>query len=166
MSGDSISAAILTTASVICAFAFIAAVYPSVITAGDPIMSRSDAMGDQIRTDTAILHETVSSDGMEVCVWVKNVGCSQISSGLIDQSDLFFGKKGNFERISYDGSASSTPSWSCSIEQGGDNTWDTGETLKVTIKLPESYAFESGEKYFVKFNAYNGISEEDYFTVS
>lgn len=166
MSGDSISAAILTTASVICAFAFISAVYPSVITAGDPIMSRADAMGDQILTDTAILHEAVSSDGREVSVWVKNVGCSQISSGLIDESDLFFGRPGNFERISYDESASSTPSWSYSIEQGRDNNWDIGETLKITIKLSESYAFVSGEKYFIKFNAYNGVSEETYFTVA
>ncbi len=129
-------------------------------------MSRADAMGNQILTDTAILHETVSSDEREVCVWVKNVGCSRISSGLIDKSDLFFGRSGDFERITYDPSEASTPSWSYSIEQGGDNNWDTGETLKITIKLPESYVFVSGEKYFIKFNAYNGVSEETYFTVA
>ncbi len=129
-------------------------------------MSRAEAMGDQIMTDTEIIHEAVNSDENEVCVWVKNVGCNRISSGLIDQSDIFFGHTENFDRISYDESASLTPGWSYSIEQSGDNDWDAGETIRITIKLSESYTFESGERYFVKFNSYNGVSEEDYFTVA
>ncbi|AKB77620.1 hypothetical protein MSHOH_1137 [Methanosarcina horonobensis HB-1 = JCM 15518] len=164
MSGESISSAILTIASVICAFGFVSAVYPSVISAGDPIMSRSDAMGDQILTDIEILHETTGAEGTEIHVWIKNVGCKEISSGMITDSDLFFGEAGNFERIPYDENGSSGPGWNYRIEQNGDENWNKGETLLIRIKpvdLPVS-----GKKYFIKFSTYNGVSEETYFTVS
>jgi flagellar protein FlaG len=164
MSGESISSAILTIASVICAFGFASAVYPSVISAGDPIMSRSDSMGDQILTDIEILHETTAAEGTEIHVWVKNVGCKEISSGIIPESDLFFGEAGNFERIPYDKNGSMTPGWSYLIEQNGDDDWDKGETLRIKIKPADLPV--SGEKYFIKFSTYNGVSEEAYFTVS
>lgn len=72
-------------------------------------MSRSDAMGDQILTDIEILHETTGAEGTEIHVWIKNVGCKEISSGMITDSDLFFGEAGNFERIPYDENGSSGP---------------------------------------------------------
>lgn len=164
MSGESISSAILTIASVICAFSFVSAVYPSVISAGDPIMSRSDAMGDQILTDIEILHETTGAEGTEIHIWVKNVGCKEISSGIIPKSDLFFGKEGNFERIPYDENGNQTTGWSYMIEQNGDENWDKGETLRIKIKPADLPV--SGGKYFIKFSTYNGVSEETYFTVS
>lgn len=164
MSGESISSAILTIASVICAFGFVSAVYPSVISAGDPIMSRTDSMGDQIMTDIEILHETTGAEGTEIHVWVKNVGCRKIPSGAIPRSDLFFGKAGNFERIPYDENETLVPGWSYRIEQDEDNNWDKGETLRIKIRpadLPEPR-----EKYFIKFSTYNGVSKEACFTVS
>jgi len=164
LSGESISSAILTIASVICAFAFVSAVYPSVISAGDPIMSRTDNMRDQIMTDIEILHETTGAEGAEIHVWVKNVGCRRISSGMIPESDLFFGEEGNFERIPYSEDGNLTPGWSYLIEQNKDGDWDKGETLRIKIK-PENSPV-SGEKYFIKFSTYNGVSEEAYFTVS
>jgi flagellar protein FlaG len=164
LSGESISSAILTIASVICAFAFVSAVYPSVISAGDPIMSRTDAMGDQIMTDIEILHEATGAEGTEIHVWVKNVGCKEISSGIIPESDLFFGEAGNFERIPYDENGILVPGWNYLIEQNKDDNWDKGETLRIKIKLVDLPV--SGEKYFIKFNTYNGVSEEAYFTVS
>jgi len=163
LGGESISSAILTIASVICAFGFVSAVYPSVISAGDPIMSRTDSMGDQIMTDIEILHEARGDEGTEIHVWIKNVGCREIPSYTIPDSDLFFGEAGNFEHIPYDENGNLAPGWSYLIEQGGDSDWDKGETLCVKIKpsgLPVS-----GKKYFIKFNTYNGVSEEAYFTV-
>lgn len=164
MGGESISSAILTIASVICAFAFVSAVYPSVISAGDPIMSRTDAMGDQILIDIEILHEATSPEGTEVYVWVKNVGCRGISSGMIPESDLFFGEAGNFERIPYDENENLAPGWNYLIEQDGDGNWDKGETLRIIIKPADSPV--RGKKYFLKFSTYNGVSKEAYFTVS
>ncbi len=164
MSGEAISSAILTIASIICVFSFVSVVYPSVISAGDPIISRTNAMGDQILTDVEILHETTAAEGSEVNIWVKNVGPKGISSGLISESDLFFGKSGNFERIPYDENGSLAPCWNYSIEQSKDDNWDKGETLQIKIKPTDVPV--SGEKYFIKFSAYNGVSKETYFTVS
>jgi flagellar protein FlaG len=164
MSGESISSAILTIASVVCAFSFASIVYPSVISAGDPIVSRTNTMGDQILTDIEILHETTAAKGLEVHIWVKNVGPKGISSSLIPDSDLFFGKAGKFERIPYDENGSLAPCWNYSIEQSNDDNWDKRETLKIRLKPVDVPV--SRVKYFIKFSAYNGVSEEAYFTVS
>ncbi len=164
MSGEAISSAILTIASVICAFSFVSIVYPSVISAGDPIVSRTNTMGDQILTDIEILHETTAAGGSEVHIWIKNVGSKGISSGLIPGSDLFFGKAENFERIPYDKNGSLATCWNYSIEQSNDDNWDKGETLQIRLK-PADVPVSEG-KYFIKFSSYNGASEETYFTVS
>ncbi|AKB52023.1 hypothetical protein MSBRW_2770 [Methanosarcina barkeri str. Wiesmoor] len=164
MSGESISSAILTIASVICAFSFVSIVYPSVISAGDPIVSRTNEMGDQILTDMKILHETTAAEGSEVHIWIKNVGSKGISSSLIQKSDLFFGEAGKFERIPYDENGCLAPCWNYSIEQSNDDNWDKGETLQIRLKPADVPV--SRVKYFIKFSAYNGVSEEAYFTVS
>lgn len=164
MSGEAISSAILTIASIICAFSFVSVVYPSVISAGDPIISRTNAMGDQIQTDFEILHETTADEGSEIHIWVKNVGPKGISSGLIPRSDLFFGEVGKFERIPYDENGSLAPCWNYSIEQNNDDNWDKGETLQIRLKPVDVPV--SRVKYFIKFSSYNGVSEEAYFTVS
>jgi len=164
MSGEAISSAILTIASIICVFSFVSIVYPSVISAGDPIISRTNAMGDQILTDIEILHEAATAEGSEINIWVKNVGPKGISSGLISKSDLFFGESGNFERIPYDENGSLSPCWNYSIEQSKDDDWDKGETLLIKIKPADVPV--SGDKYFIKFGVYNGVSKETYFTVS
>jgi len=164
MSGEAISSAILTIASIICVFSFVSVVYPSVITAGDPIISRTNAMGDQILTDVEILHETTADNGSEIHIWVKNVGPKGVSSGLIPGSDLFFGESGNFERIPYEENGNLTPCWNYSIEQSKDNSWDKGETLKIRLRPTDTPVSE--QKYFIKFGVYNGVSEETYFTVS
>jgi flagellar protein FlaG len=121
-------------------------------------------MGDQILTDVEILHEVTAAEGTEVDVWIKNVGPKGISSGLISESDLFFGKSGNFERIPYYENGSLAPCWNYSIEQSKDNNWDKGETLLIKIKPTDVPV--SREKYFIKFSTYNGVSKETYFTVS
>ena len=91
-------------------------------------------MGDQILTDVDILHEATAAGGSEINIWVKNVGPKGISSGLIFESDLFFGESGNFERIPYDENGSLSPCWNYSIEQSKDDNWDKGETLRINIK--------------------------------
>jgi archaeal flagellar protein FlaG len=164
MSGEAISSAILTIASIICAFGFVSVVYPSVISAGDPLISRTNEMGDKILTDVEIIHEATASGGFEVDIWIKNLGPKGISSALIPESDLFFGETGNFERILYDENGSLSPCWNYSIEQSKDNNWDKGETLR--IKLKPINVPVSDKKYFIKFSTYNGISKETYFTVS
>lgn len=162
MSGETISAAILTIASVICAAGFVAIVAPSIISAGDPVVSSTNILKDQIDTDVKIIHASNNASSMEVYVWIKNIGKNRISSTLISDSDLFFGESGNFVRIPYDETGSQIPGWRYSIENGESGEWKKGDTIKLTIRI----AVSSEEEYFIKFITYNGVSDEDYFVVS
>ena len=161
MSGETISAAIITIASVICAAGFVAAVTPSILSAGDPVVSSTNVLKERIDTNVKIIHAASNPGGTEVYIWIKNVGDNRISSNLVGNSDLFFGESGNFMRIPYDETGTGVPSWSYSIENGGTG-WQKGDTIKITVRTSVS----SGNEYFIKFITYNGVSDEDYFAVS
>ncbi|MHC1567417.1 MAG: hypothetical protein ACXQT5_03505 [Candidatus Syntropharchaeia archaeon] len=164
MSGETISTAIITIASVICAAAFVTAVYPSIMGASAPVVASTNVLNDRIKTDIVIIHEANNSDGTEVYIWVKNVGDNRIPSNLIDNSDLFFGQKGNFLRIDYDETRSFSPSWNYSIENSENTRWEKGETIKITVNTSND-PVTSGEEYFVTFVVYNGVSDDDHFSV-
>ncbi len=159
MSGETISTAIITIASVICAAAFVTAVYPPILGASAPVVASTNILSDRIKTDIDIIHEANNSN--EVYIWVKNTGNNNIPSVLIDDSDFFFGEEGNFMRIAYNETISYSPSWNYTIEHGGNNIWEKGETIKITINTTVT----SGAEYFVKLIVYNGIWDESYFTV-
>ncbi|KKH45841.1 hypothetical protein [Methanosarcina sp. 1.H.A.2.2] len=160
MSGETISAAIITIASVICATAFVAAVFPPILGSSTPVISSTDALSDRIKTEVKIIHEEYNSGDSEVYIWVKSVGTNRIFESQIMNSDLFFGENGNFLRVPYNATGASN-TWTYTLETGDDSTWDIGETLRITVHVPLS----SGSEYFVKFISYNGISTDDYFTV-
>ncbi|NIA10031.1 MAG: hypothetical protein GWP10_09955 [Nitrospiraceae bacterium] len=162
MGGETISIAMITIASVICAATFITSTFPAIARTHEPIISAVDTINDRIETDITIIHETTSSDGKIAYIWVKNVGNNRIHPNLIVNSDLFFGPDGDFMRVEYHETGSPAPCWNYIIENGGDS-WGQGETIKVMINTTDD-PVTSGE-YFVKFIMYNGISDEDYFTV-
>lgn len=162
MSGETISAAIITIASVICAAGFVAAVTPSILSAGDPVVSSTNVLKDQIDTNIKIIHAASNPEGTEVYIWIKNVGDNRISSNLVDNSDLFFGESGNFMRVPYDETGTEVPGWRYSIENSGVGQWQKGDTIRITVRTSVS----SGNEYFIKFITYNGVSDEDYFAVS
>jgi len=115
---------------------------------------------DKIYTCITIIFATnVTSDTVKV--WIKNTGLKEVHGDLIPKSDLFFGSKGNFERIPYEGTT--PPMWNYTIvNDDGDGNWDPCETLEVTITWDTT--LNSGE-YFVKFSLYNGVSDEYTFSV-
>lgn len=86
----------------------------------------------------------------------------RISSSLVGNSDLFFGENGNLMRIPYDETGTEVPGWSYSIENGGTEQWQKGDTIRIKVRTSVS----SGNEYFIKFITYNGVSDEDYFAVS
>lgn len=162
MGGETISIAMITIASVICAATFITSAFPAIARTNDPIISAVDTINDRMETDITIIQETNSSDGKIAYIWVKNVGNNRIHPNLIVKSDVFFGTEGDFRRFEYNDTGSPTPCWNYTIENGGDR-WGQGETIKVMINTTD-HPVTSGE-YFVKFIMHNGISDEDYFTV-
>ena len=159
MSEAAITTAIITIACVICAGMLVSAIYPAMHRATSSVVSTSEKLGDRIETSIDIIAE-VNQSSYEY-VWVKNTGSSKIPQ--IENSDVFFGKINDFRRIPFDSTLSVAPSWNYSIENDdGDNRWDVGETLNITIN--SSSEITAGD-YYVKIIVYNGISDEDKFSI-
>lgn len=163
MGGETISIAMITIASVICAATFVTSAFPAIARTQDPLIASTNAINDRMETDITIIHEANSSSGSIVYIWVKNVGNNRIHPNLIANSDLFFGPDGDFMRLEYNETGSISPSWNYIIENGGDR-WGQGETIKVTMNMTANPVISETE-YFVKLIMYNGVSDEDYFTV-
>ncbi|MGB2841197.1 MAG: hypothetical protein WBC40_01765 [Halobacteriota archaeon] len=159
MSEAAITTAIITIACVICAGMLVSALYPAMHRATSSVVVTSEKLGDRIETSIDIIAEANQSS--YEYVWVKNTGSSEIPQ--IESSDVFFGEINEFQRIPFDSSRSVIPSWSYSIENDdGDGRWDIGETLNITIN--SSSEITAGD-YYVKIIVYNGISDEDKFSI-
>jgi len=158
MAESVITTAIITIACVICAGMLVSAIYPAMHRATSSVVETSTTLGERIETSIDIIEE-VNQSSYEY-VWVKNTGSSKIPQ--IENSDVFFGEINDFQRIPFNSTLSVTPSWNYSLENDdGDGRWDIGETVKMTIKCS---AIESGD-YYVKIVLYNGVSDEDTFSI-
>ncbi|MHC1610408.1 MAG: hypothetical protein ACXQTW_02210 [Candidatus Methanospirareceae archaeon] len=162
MSETAITTAIITIACVICACMLINAIYPAMHRATSSVVSTSEELGERIKTSVNIIAE--SNESTYEYVWVKNTGASQIAPSEIERSDIFFGETGNFHRFSYDPDLAPAPCWNYSIENdnNGNGRWDSGETVKITINSSSEIA--PGDYYF-KIVLYNGVSDEDTFSI-
>ncbi len=160
MTETAITTAIITIASVICVTMLINAIYPAMHRATSSVVETSAKLGDRIETSIDIIAE-VNKSTYEY-VWVKNTGASEIPQ--IENSDVFFGKINDFRRIPFNSTLPApAPCWNYSIENDdGDNRWDVGETLNITINY--SSEITAGD-YYVKVIVYNGISDEDKFNI-
>lgn len=158
MSEAAISTAMITIACVVCASLLASAIFPAANRATSAVVSSSTQLGERIETSIEIITE--ANDTSQAYIWVKNIGSSEISR--IDSSDVFYGKINEFQRIPYNPTLSVTPSWNYSLENDdGDGRWDVGETLKITITTS---GITAGD-YHVKMVLYNGISDEDKFSI-
>jgi len=161
MTETAITTAIITIACVICACMLVSAIYPAVNRATSSVVSSSAKLGDRIETSVDIIAE--ANESSYEYVWVKNTG-SQIASSQIEDSDIFFGEIENFQRIPFNASLLATPSWNYSIENddNGNERWDAGETINITIS--SSSEINAGD-YYVKIVLYNGVSDEEEFSI-
>lgn len=159
MTDTAITTAIITISCVICVTTLVSAVYPSVNRAASSVISTSEKLGERIETSIDIVAEANVS--VYEYVWAKNTGSSEIIA--IDDSDVFFGPVGNFQRIPYNSKRAVAPSWNYTIENDdGDGRWDVGETLNITID--NSTEIPIGD-YYVKISLFNGISDEEEFSI-
>ena len=159
MTETAITTAIITIASVICVCMLINAIYPAMHRATSSVVATSEKLGERIETSIDIIEEANQSS--YEYVWVKNTGSSEIPQ--IENSDVFFGEINDFQRITFNSTLSVTPSWNYSIDNDdGDGRWDIGETLNITIN--SSSEITAGD-YYVKIIVYNGISDEDKFSI-
>lgn len=162
MAESVITVSIITIACVICATVLVSAIYPAMNRATSTTVSTSVKFSKRIETSVEIIEEANQSS--YEYVWVKNIGSAQLAQSQIEKSDVFFGKIGNFQRIPFNSALSLTPSWNYSIEndKNGNERWDTGETLNITIKC--STTIDPGD-YFFKIVLYNAVSDEDTFSI-
>lgn len=161
MSETVLTTAIITIACVICAGMLLSAIYPALNRATSSAVKSSAKLGDRIETSCAIIAEA-NDTSQHVYIWVKNTGAAEIPQ--IEKSDIFFGKINEFQRIPYNSSPSApAPCWNYAIENDdSDNKWDIGETLNITIN--SATTITSGD-YYVKIVLYNGISDEEKFSI-
>lgn len=161
MSESVITVSIITIACVVCAAMLVNAIFPEVNRATSSVISSSANLGERIETSVDIIAE--ANESSYEYVWAKNIGTSQLAASQIEKSDIFFGKVGHFQRISYNASLSSAPCWKYTIENdNGNNRWDTGETVNITIDFGSEIT--AGD-YYVKIVLYNSISDEDTFSI-
>lgn len=158
MSGNVITVALLTIASVVAATIMINSVYPSIGDMAGAFSSSARVTSERIQTDIKIINEVNNSD--LVYVWVKNTGTKKIDLSLVEKTDVFFGKVNSFQFIPYN--SSTQPGWNYTVANGdGDDYWDTYETIKLTI----NYSTLSSGEYYINIVTYNGETASDYFSV-
>jgi archaellum component FlaG (FlaF/FlaG flagellin family) len=142
---------------VVASLAIFNGLYPAISRSSGAVSSAADKINNRIQSQVEIIH--VSDNGANVNFWVKNVGASYIAP--IDQSDIFFGIQGDFERVPYGSDGAPYPYWDYQLE-GGASDWRPEATLKVTIHLESS---PSADTYLIKMVIHNGVSDQTTFSV-
>lgn len=156
MSKEVIASAILMIVSVIAAVAFVNAILPSVYGLSDSYNSIASNMEDQFKTDIDIIF--IYPDGNNVSIWIKNVGSSNIPLSQLQFSDIFMMSSSSYWNPVFE--SASAPSWKYTLENGGGDTWNRGETIKATITLDSL----PSDIYKITFFLYNGVSTSDTFS--
>lgn len=132
---------------------------PAVSRAGNALVSSANSADNRLSSRVEIIHATGQDAAVVSQAWVKNTGVTRIDA--IKQSDVFFGPETDFARIPYGGSGCSAPCWEYDLEN--DTEWNPTATLHLTIHL--STALATGNTYYVKFVAGNGIEDSKFFTL-
>jgi len=138
----------------ICTIAVFNATYPAINSGSGAMVSMAGRINDRIKSQVEIVQVACQSDN--VSIWVKNIGSTML--GSIEESDIFFGKEGNFSRIPYGQAGSQEPYWDYIIEN--DTEWVPTATLRITLHLEQ----EPSGAHFVKVVVYNGVSNEYQFS--
>lgn len=140
--------------------AVINAVMPEVTRTSSTLVSTAGVIEGRISTQVEIIHAGGQDAATTADAWVKNVGASTIIAP--EQTDVFFGPDGNFQRITYGTDSSCTaPCWYYTIEN--DTSWRPTATMHMTIKLAVPLA--TGTVYYIKVVASSGATDAKYFTV-
>jgi archaeal flagellar protein FlaG len=132
MSSETIVSALFLISAVVAAGVLINSVFPIISRTTETFGSVSHSTDTQMRTDIKIVN-TYANKTQGATIWLKNVGSSRIPSSDLDQSDIFIGTPGDFERFSLANHYS--------ILESANTFWDPGETLKIDVmsgKIPDT----------------------------
>jgi archaeal flagellar protein FlaG len=132
MSSETIVSALFLISAVVAAGVLINSVFPIISRTSETFGSVSHSTDIQMRTDVKIVN-TYANKTSGATIWLKNVGSARIASSDLDQSDIFIGTPGDFERFSLVNHYT--------ILESANNFWDPGETLRIDIisgKIPDT----------------------------
>ncbi len=153
MSKEVITTALLVIATVVAVTVFTASMLPSVRDLLNAYSSLTNKLSDRVKTDIKIIFIKVNDT--ELTFWVKNIGTNRIPLPMLNLSDVFVVSN----NVSYHFTLSDS-SISYVIENNdGDNYWESGETLRITINLSLS-----SDDYLLIFVLYNGVKTSDVFS--
>jgi flagellar protein FlaG len=170
MSAETITTALFLITAVVASAVLISAIYPVIQNMAGTFSSSTHESDVRIRTDFKIILTHASDNTVQV--WMKNIGTEQIPLSDIQRADVFCGKVGSFDHLTYTNSTTlQNKQWTVDFgpdyDLNANSFWDTGETLKVTAQpLPPTTLFSSGDKVFFQFALPNGIWRSNEFTAS
>ncbi|MCX7912588.1 MAG: hypothetical protein N2506_06485 [Dehalococcoidales bacterium] len=154
-----VTTALLIIAGVVCMIFVFNSVYPMVNRSTQAMVSMAEKVDERMKTRISIVHAASSANRTQIYLWVKNIGTQRITN--VEDSDLFFGQEGDFDRVPYvDDAQGSYPYWEYSLEN--DTQWVTSATLKITITFNSD---PGSGLYFAKFILPNGIYDEYFFSM-
>ncbi len=174
---------LLVIAGVVCVSFMFNSIYPAINRGSDAVVSMASVVDDRIKSQVNIIHAAseydpndgadhwndINSNGhFDIFVWVKNVGTSRIM--VPENSDIFFGEEGDFQRVPHDDYDSGAPYWQYTIEDSAED-WTRSETLKMNLVYTESISnftetgLSTSTTYLVKMIIPNGIADEIYFSL-
>jgi len=169
----------LLITAVVASAILIAAVFPVVWTMVSTFSSASHDTDTRMRTDFKIVTTWANHNpdspgpaGGVAKVWMKNIGTNRIGWTEVNQSDVFIGQVGNFDRATLDLSMdlsiyqpSYNKKWAYRIaDTNGNGFWDSGETLEVDAYSSSFTA--SGQSVYFQFVLPNGVYRSSEFTTS
>lgn len=168
MSAETITTALFLITAVVASAVLINAVYPVISTMAGTFSSTTHESDVRIRTDFKIIATYASQGSGTAQVWMKNIGNEQISLGDIQRADVFGGATGDFTHLAHAAGSPGDNQWTETFtnpeyDLNGNQFWDSGETIKVTLKtnIPSS-----GSKVYFQFALPDGIWRSTEFTVS
>jgi flagellar protein FlaG len=168
MSAETITTALFLITAVVASAVLISAVYPVISTMAGTFSSTTHESDVRIRTDFKIIATYASQSTGTAHVWMKNIGGEQISLPDIQRADVFGGATGDFSHLAHNGGILTNNQWTETFtnpeyDLNGNQYWDPGETVKVTLKttIPST-----GNKVYFQFALPDGIWRSTEFTVS
>lgn len=172
---------LLIVAGVVCVAVMFNGIFPAINSGSDAVVSMASKVDDRIQSQVDIIHATseynpddtvnhwndINGNGtFDILAWVKNVGSTRILG--VDESDVFFGEDGDFQRVPYVDYANGVkPYWEYTLEDGATQ-WGPGDTLALTIVYADDFnssGLTAGTTYLLKMIIPNGISDEIYFSL-
>jgi archaeal flagellar protein FlaG len=169
MSSETITTALFLISAVIAAGVLINAVYPVVYNMAGTFSSSTHESDVRMRTDFKII-STVAYTSGSAQIWMKNIGSEQIPYDSIRRSDVFCGAVGSFDRLPY-AESPGAETWTATFlndnkyDLNGNDMWDPGETIKISVQS-DLIPATAGDKVYFQFALPTGVWRSTEFAAS